>query len=294
MKKEVKIGESKKEKIIKKRISWVIFIVFFMGLLIGFGGAISLCEFTDFSIRSNKTIGPKEDNEEKESTKIEENADDKGAEKEELSSKEQKELMSLIDKLSYIDFYNKNVSNMKTLDNQELMWLAISMMDVNFYEDDIDGKEITDLLNEILVENELEFEDLYDWICDTPYYKYSSTKNILTPNKGHLGHGGGTFVTGVINSYGEGYKIGDEYTISVYKMFDELVDLDIPTKFYATYNDAKKDHNPIYDVDFDDMDETFYTDKEKILEKIETKKLVKHTYVFVKDDNFKLKSYKIG
>lgn len=296
--------ESPKVKGAEKRITWVIIVILVVGMLLGVAGTICVYKFTDLGDTKDTTTekdNTKEDSKKDEDKKDEDKKDDDKPqeptkkEERELTKSEQEALMSSIDKLQFVDFYNKNIDTPKDYNNQELMWIALGMM--GQYGESIDAKSITDKLNKNLYEHDLEMEDLYDWVCDTPYYKYNSNTNVLSYNEEHTGHGGGRFAANVINRFAEGKVNGDEYVITVYKMFSELLELGVSSKYYATYSDAKAQKNAIYDVgDIGDMYEDLTeSEQKKILADLSEDKLVKHTYVFVKKGNdFQLKSYKIG
>lgn len=299
---EKNLKESTKVEKTKKGKTWLTIVLFVVGLVIGLGGTICLYEFTDFKLI--KDDGKQtQDNSNKDKTEVKEDTDkekDKDK-KEELSSNEQKEIMNAIDKLAFIDFNNKDVTDLKKLSAKTLMWLALE--DMNFSFDGIETvstDKITKTLDNMLSDYNLEFTDLYDFGCDEPFYKYDSNKKVLAYNEEHGGHGGGRYETSITNRFVEGYKKDDKYTVVVYKLFGELTDIGFYTKYYASYQNAKDEKNPVYTIDLDEVNDDEFggfskEETKKILNDTPEDKLIKHTYEFIKENNnYKLVSYKIG
>lgn len=215
-------------------------------------------------------------------------------EKRELAENEKSSLMEVINKLAYMDYYNKDVVP-RNMANQEILRLSYEILA-------LEGKVASGELNFSDLENVamnyfgygLEPENL---VCDTHYniqdaggadiMIYNVETGVYTNNSNHLGHGSGGLRTEVYNNYVEGDYTDGTYTIVVNKLFSGLLGepYDSKLSYYATYGDAINSKNELFKSNMIDLNKfNEYQDK-----------LVKYTYTFqLKDDNYVLTSYKIG
>ena len=212
----------------------------------------------------------------------------------ELTEDEKSDLLNIIEKLKYMDYYNKDIIP-RDLTNQEALRISYEILA-------LEGKVGSGKLEFSTLEEtamnylgfSLEPENL---VCDTHYniqddggadiMLYNIESGVYTSNSKHLGHGAGGLRTEVYNNYVEGYENDGTYTIVVNKIFSEVLGDVIDTKktYYATYGDASGYKNELF--------EATMIDANKFLEYKDS--MVKYTYKFVlKDNHYVLSSYKIG
>ena len=212
----------------------------------------------------------------------------------ELTLNEKEYLLSIIEKIKYMDYYNKDIV-IRDLTNQEILRLSYEILALEG--NAVSGKLSFDELEKVALEYfdfSLEPENL---ICDTHYniqdgsgsdiMIYNIDTGIYTNNAKHLGHGSGGLRTEVYNNFVSGYESDGIYTIVVNKIFSEVLGdtSGRKKKYYATYGDAFNYRNELFKSSMVDVNKfSLYKDS-----------LVEYTYKFVlKNDNYVLVSYKIN
>lgn len=214
--------------------------------------------------------------------------------KREITNEEKESLMEIVNKLTYMDYYNKDIVPIN-LTNQEVLRISYEILAM-------EGKAVSGKLKFSDLENTamnylgfgLEPENL---VCDTHYniqdaagadiLVYNVNTGVYSNNPKHLGHGAGGLRTEVYNKFVEGYEDNGTYTIVVNKIFSELLGdvYDSDLSYYSTYSDAIGRKNELFKskmVNSSKFDE--YSND-----------LVEYTYVFkLKEDNYVLSSYKRG
>lgn len=212
----------------------------------------------------------------------------------ELTENEKKDMLNVVDKLKYMDYYNKDIIP-RDLTNQEALRISYEIL----------------ALEEKVMPGKLKFSDLEktamnylgfilepeNLVCDTHYniqdkagadiLIYNIETGVYSYNSKHLGHGAGGLRTEVYNNYVEGYEKDGVYTIVVNKIFSDIkgdINED-ESNYYATYKDSSNYENKLFTAGM--------VDNKKFSEYKDD--LVKYTYKFIlKDNNYVLSSYKIG
>lgn len=210
----------------------------------------------------------------------------------ELESTELSDLMTIIDDLTYMDFYNKDIVP-RNLTNQEVLRIAYEIVKKKDNSGGISFNTLEDVAMKYLGFS-LEPENLN---CDTHFniqdsggadvLVYDVDTGIYKNNSKHVNHSTRGVQTKVYNEYVEGYVVDDIYTIVVYKVFSELISNNYNSKlnYYLTYNDANNDTNVLFNT----------SDPAGELDSINKSILAEYTYEFkLKDNNYVLVSYKIN
>lgn len=214
--------------------------------------------------------------------------------KRDLTSDEISNIMNVIDKIIYLDYYNKDLIP-RNMTNQEVLRVSYEILASQ-------GKAASGKLKFSDLENVamnylgfgLEPENL---VCDTHYniqddggadiMIYDVKTGVYSNNSNHLGHGAGGLRTEVYNNYVSGYEDNGTYTIIVNKIFSEVLGDVYNSKkgYYATYSDASTNKNKLFEA-------TIFG-KEKFNDYKDN--LVKYTYTFkLINEHYVLSSYKIG
>lgn len=215
-------------------------------------------------------------------------------EKRELTTEEVTGMMSVINDLEYMDYYNKDIVPVK-LNNQEVLRISYEVLEKNGKA--IHGKLTFTELEEV-ARNYLGFSlEPENLICDTHFVLesgqgadillYDVNTGIYNYNDKHLGHGAGGLESNVYNSYVSGYELDGTYTIVVNKVFSEILEdvYDESLSYYPSYEDAQNTTNKLFRAS-NVSDDYFVQYKDKLKEYTYTFKLVDNHYV--------LSSYKIG
>ncbi len=210
----------------------------------------------------------------------------------ELTDIERTSLMEIVDKLSYMDFYDKNIVP-KNLTNQEALRIAYEIVVSDGNTGSISFSTLEDVAMKYLGFS-LEPENLN---CDTHFnIQDSSGADILVydvntgnykKNISHVSHSTKGVKTKVYNEYFDGYVENDKYVVVVYKVFSELIGNNTANKlnYYSNYNDAKNSTNVILNTN-DIAGEFVKLDKDRIN---------KYTYEFkLKDKDYILLRYIIN
>jgi len=223
-------------------------------------------------------------------TKQEEKIEEKNIEKE-MTEEEKNTLLKIIDELKYLDYRGESFKS-SDLTNQEVLQFAITKVK------QVEGTSFTELENitkkylgyNIKAENILCVPHYAETPGSKYVYKYNPKTNKYSYDEEHLGHGGGGFMTDIYNRYKDSKIINDEYKITVYKAFSEILGDVWETddfKYYPTYEDAATEKN-----------ELFTSRENKVIKKlneIDASKLTEFTYTFkLENDNFILVSYDIN
>lgn len=206
-----------------------------------------------------------------------------------LTKEETEDLLEIIEKIEPIDFLGKSFKP-EELTNDEMLRLTFDIfgaqeygivgIEGKYFRDSIAKKyfgyenlEMTDMIcncGATLATYDAE-EDQYSW--DGSFHNYEA------------------HTCDVYNEYLEAYKLEDQYIVSAYKLFPDLMENSSADDihFYATYEDAKKQKNAVIMAASEDE----FTEA---LASIDPTELVIYTYFFEKntEGQFILAEYSIG
>ncbi len=224
-------------------------------------------------------------NNESKAVKIEENKIS------DLNNTEKEQLLEIIDELKYMDFYGKDILP-RNLTNQEALRISYEILKSKGNYNELKFSDLEKIAIAYLGFG-LEPENL---LCDTHFvlssgvnsdiYIYNNDTKKYDKNSSHVSHTDSGIKTDVYNSYVKGTKNGNEYVVSVNKIFSGILgsSYDAASTYYNSYKDSVSYKNVLFkggkitDESFDK-----YRDK-----------LVSYTYKFrYVDGNYVLSSYTI-
>lgn len=206
-----------------------------------------------------------------------------------LTEEETEDLLAIIEKIEPIDFLGKSFKT-EELTNDEMLRLTYDIfgaqeygivgIEGNYFRESIakeyfgyDNLEMTDMIcgcGATLATYDAD-QDQYSW--DGTFHNYEA------------------HTCDVYNEYLEAYKLEEQYIVSAYKLFPDLIENSSTDTihFYVTYEDAKNQQDAVVTA----ANEEELTEA---LASIDPAELVIYTYFFEKDaqDRFILVEYSIG
>ena len=214
--------------------------------------------------------------------------------KRDLTTEEINGMMSVINDLKYMDYYNKSIVPVK-LNNQEALRISYEVLESK-------GKVVYGKLTfselEEVAKNYLGFSlEPENLICDTHFVLesgqgadiliYDVNAGVYNYNNNHLGHGAGGLESVIYNNYISGYELDGSYVVVVKKLFSEILGdvYDESLSYYPSYEDAQNRTNKLFSA-ISVNEEYFNEYDSELKEYIYTFKLI--------DDYYVLKSYSIN
>ncbi len=210
---------------------------------------------------------------------------------EQLSNSDKEILLKIVAELKYMDYYGKNILP-RNLTNQEALRISYEILKSR---DNIDNLYFDDLENIAIsyLGFGLEPENL---LCDTHFVLSSGTNSDILiyntntkkyeKNNQHINHVDNGIRTDVYNNFVSGTKNGNEYVITVNKIFSGLLghSYDASSTYYVSYKDSVSYENVLFSGGKVN-ESTFTKYKDKLLE---------YSYKFrYVDGNYVLSSYTI-
>lgn len=268
---------------------------FLFGLIVGVLSCVGILAWQGFTKDIEET---KKDNDviEIENKDKEDFSADTNLEKDSEIAKSLMKQLEIYDALPYFYFE----LGKEEITNQDLLYFALKQIG---YKDSFSLAEVEKVISSYF-DYSITPEPIAcrkSFHLETEYlYTYDATSKKFIANEKHGGHGAGhTMPYGIYNRFVSLKEKKEDtkeleypvYELVVYRAYSSLAeDTGIGEEaYYSSYEDAYNEKNALFKIEYDD-DFEVKTDVLKELDNIDSKKLSKETFTFVKKDNLYLLS----